>query len=87
MSRKASASIISSSSFCSHYLCLVLVNQQPLVDGERARPDLSSSWQVAVQLALLISKVARFDYPREWYVLFQVLLIIEVGISFGLLNF
>ncbi len=29
--------------------------------------------QVAVQLALLISKIARFDYPREWYVLFHLL--------------
>jgi len=26
-----------------------------------------------VQLALLISKIARFDYPREWYVLFHLL--------------
>ncbi|CAK9199162.1 unnamed protein product [Sphagnum jensenii] len=30
--------------------------------------------QVAVQLALLISKIARFDYPREWQELFPTLL-------------
>jgi hypothetical protein len=30
--------------------------------------------QVAVQLALLISKIARFDYPREWPELFPALL-------------
>eukprot|EP00850_Spirogloea_muscicola_P009002 SM000049S16773 [mRNA] locus=s49:579453:591318:+ [translate_table: standard] len=29
--------------------------------------------QVAVQLALLISKIARFDYPREWPSLFPAL--------------
>jgi len=23
--------------------------------------------QIAVMLAVLISKIARFDYPKEWY--------------------
>lgn len=28
---------------------------------------MAGAMQVAVQLALLIAKIARFDYPREWY--------------------
>lgn len=24
-------------------------------------------WQIALQLAVLTSKIARIDYPKEWY--------------------
>lgn len=29
--------------------------------------------QIAVTLAVLISKIARIDYPKEWYVAYPIM--------------
>lgn len=42
------------------------------------------SMQIAQMLAVLISKIARFDYPREWYMFYLYLSFFDIQAQINL---
>jgi len=63
--------------FRRHFSILVLLVMFVNCDGFKIFISSNFKMQIALMLAVLISKIARIDYPKEWYLLIFISLVFK----------